>query len=282
MASRYQATFRIPAKDEDSFSDNLLESGAESISIAPANPGTEVYVHAIMTDICSPGDNLAGAISVTRLEEDDWRHKWLQHYEGFEVNEEIYIHPVTSPAPVEKEYRYLLHLDPRDAFGDGRHPTTILCLTMLHEITASLPPETLREKSMLDIGTGTGILAVCASRMGTGEIHAIDCDATSVAMTGKNAELNGAHNITSSVSDIREFDPGRKFDIITANLLTGILQEHFDRILLLLKPSGALIISGISTRWGNEMDALFSKKNIYVRKKDTREGWLAYLLQPER
>lgn len=276
----YQATFRIPAEKEESFSDSLFAAGAESVSVSPAHDAAEVYVHAIVRDIRFLDADFGGAISITRLEEYEWRDRWLRHYDGHEVNDEIYIYPVTSSAPLRDEYRYVLRLDPRDAFGDGRHPTTTMCLTMLHEMLSPLKKEELRARSMLDIGSGTGILAIGASLMGVGEIHAIDCDDASVAMTRKNAALNNANNITCTVSDIGMFSPGRTFDIVTANLLTGILQEHFSEILSLLNPAGTLILSGISTRWGKEMDALFNERNAAVKKKETLEEWLAYLLQP--
>ncbi|HQP47992.1 MAG TPA: 50S ribosomal protein L11 methyltransferase [Spirochaetota bacterium] len=280
MAVLYQATFRIPAGDEVSFSDSLLESGAESVSIAPANSGREVYVHAIVDDIGTLGDKIPEAISVVRLEEDVWRNRWLQHYEGHEVNDDIYVYPVTASAPLSKDYRYVLRLDPRDAFGDGRHPTTTLCLTLLYELLSPLTKKERREKHLLDIGTGTGILALCASLMDIGDIHAIDCDETSIAMARTNAAYNSIRNITVSVSDIGGFAPGKTYDIITANLLTGILQEHLDKILLLLKREGTLIISGISTRWEKEMDTLLRKKKIPVQKKEIRDEWVAYVLRP--
>ncbi|HQO04010.1 MAG TPA: 50S ribosomal protein L11 methyltransferase [Spirochaetota bacterium] len=280
MAVLYQATFRIPAADEVSFSDSLLESGAESVSIAPANSGREVYVHAIVDDIGTLGDKIPEAISVVRLEEDVWRNRWLQHYEGHEVNDDIYVYPVTASAPLSKDYRYVLRLDPRDAFGDGRHPTTTLCLTLLYELLSPLTKKERREKHLLDIGTGTGILALCASLMDIGDIHAIDCDETSIAMTRTNAAYNSVRNITVSVSDIGGFAPGKTYDIITANLLTGILQEHLEKILSLLEGEGTLIISGISTRWEKEMDTLLRKKKIPVQKKEIRDEWVAYVLRP--
>ncbi len=280
MAVLYQATFRIPAADEVSFSDSLLESGAESVSIAPANSGREVYVHAIVDDIGTLGDKIPEAISVVRLEEDVWRNRWLQHYEGHEVNDDIYVYPVTASAPLSKDYRYVLRLDPRDAFGDGRHPTTTLCLTLLYELLSPLTKKERREKHLLDIGTGTGILALCASLMDIGDIHAIDCDETSIAMTRTNAAYNSVRNISVSVSDIGGFAPGKTYDIITANLLTGILQEHLEKILSLLEREGILIISGISTRWEQEMDSLLRTKKIPVQKKEIREGWVAYVLRP--
>lgn len=280
MAVLYQATFRIPAGDEDSFSDSLLDAGAESVSIAPANSDREVYVHAIVDDISTLRDNIPEAISVVRLEEDVWRNRWLQHYEGHEVNDDIYVYPVTASAPLSKEYRYVLRLDPRDAFGDGRHPTTTLCITLLYELLSPLTKKDRREKHLLDIGTGTGILALCASLMDIGDIHAIDCDKISIAMTRTNAAYNNVRNISVSVSDIGGFAPGKTYDIITANLLTGILQEHLDKILSLLEREGTLIISGISTRWEQEMDSLLRTKKIPVQKKEIRDEWVAYVLRP--
>ena len=82
-----------------------------------------------------------------------------------------------------------------------------------------------------------------------------------------------------SRSGIEEYLPGKRFDIVAANLLYGIIADNIDRLVALVKPGGLMIASGLSIRWEKEIEALFARKGLPVEKKSRLEEWLAYLLR---
>jgi len=150
---------------------------------------------------------------------------------------------------------------------------------MLYDIVTSRALGEPAALSLLDVGTGTGILAVLASLLGVPSITAIDVDATSVEMAKRNIVLNRRENIPVYRSGIEEFATPRRFDIVTANLLYGIIADNIDRLTALVKPGGLMIASGLSTRWEREAEELFAGRGLAVERKSKLEEWLAYVLK---
>ena len=191
-----------------------------------------------------------------KLQEEIAASQWYIDYKGFPVNDDIFILPVALPWQPGSQYSYILYLDALKAFGDGKHPTTALCLNALHGLLKEERFLLNDRVSMLDIGTGTGILSVLASKMGCVEISALDIFPESVENARANAEINGCYNISFQTTDIALFNPGRSKDVIdgnsatynliTANLLPPVILENMDRISRLLMEGGVMILSGVS------------------------------------
>jgi ribosomal protein L11 methyltransferase len=238
-----------------------------------------VHLSAIFDDNTAALPYIAIAELAEELEESVWKYRWLEDFHGYALNREVFIYPVTSSIPLATEYPITIYLDPRDAFGDGRHPTTFLCLEMLYDMLRHRMGGSLAAQSMLDVGTGTGILCILAARLGLQDINAVDVDKTSVEMAGKNFELNDCGFIRLKQCGIEDFSASETFGIVTANLLSGIITDNIDRLIALMKPDGALLVSGISTRWEAEMEELFTHKRLAVEEKRKLEDWLAYRLK---
>jgi ribosomal protein L11 methyltransferase len=127
------------------------------------------------------------------------------------------------------------------AFGTGDHATTAMSLNLLERISRMLAPGW----SLIDLGTGTGVLALAAKRFGAGKVCAIDLDPTAISTAKENARLNKILGIEFRVSDVRTVTTAQKFDIVSANLFSDLLIEISPRVARMLKGGGFAILSGI-------------------------------------
>jgi len=170
------------------------------------------------------------------------------------------------------------------AFGTGEHATTAMSLRLLERCTrfwgaqaASLRcPEA--EWSLLDLGTGTGILALAAKKLGAGRVIAIDHDPIAISTARANARRNKIENIDFRVVDLRRWKFPRKIDIITANLFSELLIE----ILPKLKRAQRLILSGILREQEAELVGALKRNGIVIVETRRRGKWIALACHPER
>ena len=177
------------------------------------------------------------------IKPEDWENNWKEYYHPMEIGEKLLICPSWEQCP--QTGRTVLTLDPGLAFGTGRHETTRLCLESLEQLD-------LAGKSVLDIGTGSGILAIAAAKLGASRSRGIDIDPTAIKTAEQNAKENNV-NIDFSVCNLLTenlpFD--EKFDVITMNIVADIIIQMLPRIIPLAAPtslaqgSGTLILSGI-------------------------------------
>lgn len=153
-------------------------------------------------------------------------------------------------------------IDPGIGFGTGTHPTTFLCLEW---ICRNIRPGL----SFLDYGCGSGILALTASAYGAEQVHAVDIDDQAIEATINNSRLNKM-NITVGAPVILM---GKKFDIIVANILSGILIDLLDDLINYLNPAGILVMSGILD---TQVDRIITAadNHLKIKKVDSRENWV--------
>jgi ribosomal protein L11 methyltransferase len=159
------------------------------------------------------------------------------------------------------------------AFGTGDHATTALCLRMLERLTRALPSGW----SMLDAGTGSGILAIAGSRFGAKRIVAIDNDPVACAIARRNARANAVRNIKFRVGDILKFGVAGKFDIIAANLFSEILIAALPMLSRHVSPNGSLILSGILRTQERTLLAAMRRSGWHAQEIKRRGKWIAIL-----
>jgi len=164
----------------------------------------------------------------------NWNDVWESNFEPITIGENIFVratfHP---PAP---QYPYEIVIDPKMAFGTGHHQTTAMILEMMHE-------ENFQNKKVLDMGCGTGILAIMASKLGAREVTAIDNDPVCFSSTIENAELNHINNIRA-LCGTKEMIPDEKYDFILANINRNILLEQMQTYSKVLVNGGKIYLSG--------------------------------------
>jgi len=143
---------------------------------------------------------------------DDWETAWQKYWKAMPVGKKLWVRPSFCDAP--NDDRIDIVLDPGMAFGTGTHPTTFLCLEAIERYCLKDAP-----KSVLDMGSGSGLLAITAGKLGAQDIHAIDYDPISVEASEVNANINHI-SLTSTLGDT---PPARSFELVVANILAGPL-----------------------------------------------------------
>lgn len=203
------------------------------------------------------------------VREQDWAENWKKYYKPFRAGERLVIKP-SWEAYEPKEGDLVLELDPGMAFGTGTHETTRLVISMLEKY---LKPG----DRMLDVGTGSGILSICASKLGASQCAAYDLDPTAVRVARENIEASGAKNITCDVSDLlRDVDlSGGRYDIIAANIVADIILRMTPDVDKYLADGGILIASGIICPRREEVEACFAAHGFEVFDSLVENDWCA-------
>ncbi len=213
-------------------------------------------------------------VSYRKIEGENWVTSFKSYFKPFKVGD-VWIRPPWEKVllvPMEKE----LIIDPGRAFGTGQHESTKLCLLLCKRLFPSLNPEI----DILDLGTGTGILAIYAAKSGFENIYAIDIDPVSIEETKKNAKFNRVTDrIKAALIPLREID--LKFDLILANLTRPIIESMAEEIVLHLKDQGFLLLSGFLQRDVEPLAVLFNEKNLRIVEEEYMEGWASILMKKE-
>lgn len=172
------------------------------------------------------------SVSITEVEDADWLAEWKRHWQPTVIGNFVISPPWFE---VEDDERYIIRIDPSMAFGTGTHDTTQLCL-------AALENEVKAGDSLLDVGTGTGILAIAAAMLGASPVVGNDTDADSVVIARENTAANGVADIVElHDGSITDATPG--YDIVCANLTLDVIEPLLS--LLTAKAKRTLILSGI-------------------------------------
>jgi ribosomal protein L11 methyltransferase len=172
---------------------------------------------------------------------EDWSTSWKINFKPLRVGRRLLIVPSwEKPQPQENDI--VLHLDPGMAFGTGGHETTRLCLELLEQIMDNMP--TLLSPSVLDLGTGSGILAMAAVQLGAGRVCAVDIDPLAIEVARENLAINGLlDQVECSTTPLESLDGC--FDVILANILAEELVRLAPCLNERLAPGGSLVLSGI-------------------------------------
>ena len=175
------------------------------------------------------------AYKIEQIEDKDWEREWMDNFHPMRFGKRLWICPSWREVPEPDAVNVML--DPGLAFGTGTHPTTALCLEWLDSLD-------LRGKTVIDFGCGSGILAIAALKLGAQSAVGIDIDPQAILASRNNAEQNGvADRLRLFLSDEKPSD--LKADVVVANILAGPLKELYPLISQLVKPQGALGLSGI-------------------------------------
>lgn len=217
-------TIKAYFTSRDAIADRLQEIGSFLARLAAGYPGVSIP-----------------APTVSAVHSEDWSTSWKANFKPLRVGRRLLIVPSweqAQPGPDD----IVLNIDPGMAFGTGGHETTRLCLEVLERIMDGMP--TLQIPSVLDLGTGSGILAMAAVRLGAGRVCAVDIDPLAVEVARENLAVNGlAEQVECTTTPLESL--GGVFDVILANILAEELVRLAPHLVEHLAPGGMLVLSGI-------------------------------------
>ncbi len=215
-------------------------------------------------------------LEMLRVAEEDWAEAWKAHFKAQKVTGRLVIRPPWEEyAPAAGEMVVTIY--PGMAFGTGRHPTTLLCLRALEQVWGQHLPEAPNPWQVLDVGTGSGILALAAARLGAG-VLAIDVDPEAVAAALENVRLNALEDRVlvepTLLQAIRQ-----QFALILANLTALDLLQLADSLTGRLLSGGVLIISGFLEKDLPDLEARFLGLGLVEAGWLTQDDWGALILR---
>jgi len=212
----------------------------------------------------------AGRISVRKIRREDWAESWKRHFKPLEIGSALLLKPSWSRRQPKKNQK-LVVLDPGLSFGTGQHPTTRFCLEQLVAARKAGKPQ-----SFLDVGTGSGILAIAAAKLGYGPVVGFDSDPQAVRIARLNAEQNGVLvNIRLLCQELDRMRIGgpRKYDVVCANLISDLLKRECRRIVSWLKPEGVLVLAGILESQFPQVRKVYGKQGLRLISFQVEKEW---------
>lgn len=208
-------------------------------------------------------------ISETLVNDDDWVNSWKQYYKPIHAGRVTIVPEWIDYAPDDGEY--VVKIDPGMAFGTGEHESTKMCLMFLQALG-------VEDKSVIDVGTGSGILALASARLGAKSVEAYDIDDNAVKAAKENSELNGlSDKIYVANANLLDKTTG-KFDIVLANITADVLITLSQSLGNYMKKDGVVIVSGIILKRENDVKDAFVKAGFEVAERMNMGEWVAFRL----
>jgi ribosomal protein L11 methyltransferase len=220
-----------------------------------------------------------GRIEVREIPPTDWAQSWKEHFKPLAVGRHLVIAPPWEAGPFPED-RLLIQIDPGMSFGTGHHATTRMCLEALEayieQWTGPKGPE------VLDVGTGSGILAIAAGVLGAERVVAIDADPEACEAATGNVSLSDVKDrIRISHGGVEIIDPVTRFDLAIANLDAKGLCPLFAPLVTLLRPHGRMIASGILVEEDGTVAAAARASGLCVAGHQSDGEWLCLMLTPD-
>ena len=201
------------------------------------------------------------------LPEKDWNENWKKNFSPINIGENLTIIPSWLKQDTD---RIPIVIDPGMVFGTGYHETSQTCLILIEKFSKAN-----KKESCLDIGTGSGILAIGAAKLGFRKVTALDIDPMAIDASVRNVQENGLSNVVVREGDIRSVNGS--FDLIVANLLSGILVDIATEIVSHLEPEGAAFLSGMITGQEDEVIKAFEKTGLKLGETVISGKWVTLI-----
>jgi ribosomal protein L11 methyltransferase len=207
-------------------------------------------------------------VTVSEVNEEEWATAWKKYYKPVKVSDRLTITPTWEEYEKVKEDELIIELDPGMAFGTGTHPTTVLCLQSLERYLS-------KGDSVIDVGTGSGVLSIAAAKLGASKVLAADLDEVAVNAARINVKLNKVQDKVTVEQKNLLANVGETPDLIVANILAEVIVRMTDDAFELLKPGGILITSGIIEGKKEEVKRSLSSSGFTLEEITEMEDWVA-------
>ncbi len=264
-----------PGKNWELMDRELIEQAPEDVQVKAwyqadqAAAAVEAVRAALAALRASDQGGGMGALTLSTgsIREEDWAENWKQYFKPFRVSEHLVVKP-TWETWDKQPGDLIIELDPGMAFGTGTHETTALCIELIEQY--------YRGGKLLDVGTGSGILAIAAALLGARQVVGVDIDPDAVRVAKENVALNGL----SAQIDIREGDLlqglSERFDFAAANILAPVIQMLAAPLVRHLTPGGLFVCSGIIEPSAQEVEQSLLDAGYEILDSRRRGDWHAF------
>jgi ribosomal protein L11 methyltransferase len=282
-----EVTVRIPASCEEVVCNFLIDHITGGNGLVIEEDGSELqirlYIHSdqdasvsidklrefIRSSSFVSGDKLQSAITSRNVRQIDWVEAYRKSFEPT-VIDDIVVRSVWNEQVYPEKLGIVI--EPKMAFGTGKHETTQLCLMALREAVK-------KGDRVLDLGTGSGILAILAAKLGASEVLALDTDSDSIQNARENLVLNGVSSVADCrVGSMEQVDRIDYYDVVVSNLIKDGIIELFDRFASAVRDGGNLILSGILKTQVDDMSDFFDKMGYRKRRVTELGEWVCYII----
>ena len=259
-------------KDEKQF---LMVDYAVS-AYFPMNPYSQRrndLIKAAFEERFNDRDDVIFTINFYEYDEEDYQNSWKKYLYPEKVSEKFVVKPTWREYEPEED-ELVIELDPGRAFGTGSHPTTSLCLKIMEE---NIKPG----NTVIDVGTGSGILMIAAEKLGATDIYGTDIDELAVEATKENLELNKISENTAQVflGDLISVVQDKQFDVVVANILADVILLLLKDIFKVVKKDGLIIFSGIIEDKLPEIVKQVEEKGLEILEIKRDKEWRALLIK---
>jgi len=209
-------------------------------------------------------------ISVRKLRREDWAESWKRHFKPISIGSELLVKPSWSKRQPLHDQSVVV-LDPGLSFGTGQHPTTRFCLEQLVAARG-----TDQDQSFLDMGTGSGILAIAAAKLGYRPVEAFDFDPDATRIAKGNAATNRvSRKVRFSTQDLSRLSlkPVQRYHVICANLISDLLLKERPRVLARLASGGTLVLAGILRSQFEAVRRAYESAGLKLKAREKENEW---------
>lgn len=269
--------FEIPPNDIPEGEAKILGYFPEGISLEEVTEQIKERIEELREYNIDPGQPV---YSVREVDEEDWANNWKQYFKPLRVSDRLTIKPTWEDYTPQSEQEQIIELDPGMAFGTGTHPTTSLCLRTLEGVIQE-------GDEIIDVGTGSGILAIGACRLGASKVLALDLDPVAVSSAMENTRLNGLEEqiqvVESDLLSVLKQGEGSALSlklpvrVVVANILAEIILLFIEDVYEALQPGGIYIASGIYKNKEQAVADALLAAGFEITQTAREEDWVAFV-----
>ncbi len=242
--------------------DSFCEEGGKLLAYAEEKKYNEVEVNKLLK-------LYKVTASVKIIPQENWNRQWEENFEPIVVDDNL---AIKAPFHTENfDTKHTIVIEPKMSFGTGHHATTSMMCRLISELD-------LNRKVGLDMGCGTGILAIYASLLGAEKVYAIDIDEWAYENTVENAERNGVNNIITSQGDVQDI-PEIEYEFVFANINLNILKKQISVYARLMKKGAPLLLSGFFASEIDQIKEVCTANGLSFKKNICTDEWTACVFE---